>query len=206
MLMVLLIYLLLATPVWGFVTASLTMQDAQAVVGVRMMGMGLMREVEQKREGWLGWRGFQALLRFLKERRSLAMPPAYIRRLVQTIRDTVRVHELEMMLRIGLDEAWSTAIAAGSTHATLNSALGAAQLSAVSRVQIIPDFAATCFCAHLRCIFSVTLGDIMLSVIKTALKSAGRRGDSYGAASHRKPDGYLYGKHPRDGGCEHGHR
>lgn len=206
MLAVMLIYLLMATPVWCFATASLTTHHARAAIGVKMAGLIFIKEIEPKHGEWSAQTGLQALRHFLERRQTSALSSAFVRRLVQSIRHCTHVDELEVALRIGLDEAWSTALATGSAYAAICSALGAVSLSSGARVQIIPDFTASCFCVHLRCIFSVTLGDIMLSVIKTALKSSERREENHGAASHRKPDGHFYGKHPRNGGREYGHR
>ena len=88
---------------------------------------------------------------------------------------TGRFDQAWLQMRIGLEDAGATALAAGALRAGVLSALSLINASGAS-VSILPDFGGTCFLMDVRCIFSCQPGDIMTAVIKTAVKKTGKEG------------------------------
>ena len=84
--------------------------------------------------------------------------------------------QFDVYLRVGMDEAWITALITGASRSL------AASLTAVSdgkmpvRVHVEAAFDEPCFLLASRCIFSVAPGDIMFAVAKAAVKKTRREG------------------------------
>ena len=78
-----------------------------------------------------------------------------------------------------------TAMAVGAVRAGVFAALSAAGVMAYARVSVAPDFEQPGFELQLRCIFSVTLGDIILSAAKKAVKKRGKEGTRWSSTPLR---------------------
>jgi len=83
---------------------------------------------------------------------------------------TGRMEQLAVYMRVGLDDAGQTAMAAGALRALASAALLHAKREAAVDLRITPDFDCASFAAYTRCIFSCQPGDIMLAAIRFALK------------------------------------
>jgi len=86
-----------------------------------------------------------------------------------------RMERAELQMRVGLEGAGETALAAGALRAAVLSALSFADAKK-TQVSIWPEFGGACFSAYACCIFSCPLGDIMTAVIKAAVKKTGKEG------------------------------
>lgn len=84
--------------------------------------------------------------------------------------------QLEIDMRVGLEEAWETAVAAGAARALVFSALSGLGCVPPCDLRIEPDFRAPCLVLNARCIFFVRAGDIMLAVIRNAVKKTQKEG------------------------------
>lgn len=87
-----------------------------------------------------------------------------------------RFERIALHMRLGLEDAAETAVAAGMVRALVLSALSCLGCRADSDVRIAPDFGGAGVAAHARCIFSCQAGDIMFAVIKTAVRKTGKEG------------------------------
>ena len=100
---------------------------------------------------------------------------------------TGRMERLSVHIRIGVGDAALTAVAAGALRALAAAAFERVKRGAQVDLCVAPEFGDASFAAHVRCIFSCQLGDIMLAAIRVALKKrkkkAGER-DWVGKASH----------------------
>ena len=83
--------------------------------------------------------------------------------------------DITLHMRIGTEEAWSTAMAAGMARATLCGALAGLGKAGQSDIRVEPDFASQGVIAVGRCIFSLRVGDIMFAAAKAAVKRRGKR-------------------------------
>lgn len=84
--------------------------------------------------------------------------------------------QLEIDMRVGLEEAWGTAVAAGAARALVFSVLSGLGVVPPCDLRIEPDFRAPCLVLNARCIFFVRAGDIMLAVIRNAVKKTQKEG------------------------------
>ena len=75
---------------------------------------------------------------------------------------------LALDVRVGLDDACETAVAAGAVHAIAAALFAAAAKPQACMLRVTPDFSSVCFCAHGRSIFFCQLGDIMLAALTAA--------------------------------------
>lgn len=87
-----------------------------------------------------------------------------------------RFEQISLHMRLGLEEAWSTAVAAGTVKAGVSALLSALQTDAPCDLRVDSDFRAPCFLMTARCIFSACPGDIMFAVLKAAVKKTGKEG------------------------------
>lgn len=113
-----------------------------------------------------------------KSRRTLRMIKAFL-----WLGRTGCIERLSFDARVGLGDAGETALAAGCLQALAAALFARLNSEAAQEIRVAPDFETTGLCVMLRCIFSCQAGDIMLAVIRTAVKKAGER-DWIGKASH----------------------
>lgn len=85
-----------------------------------------------------------------------------------------RVEGLGLQIRLGLEDAAETAIAAGALAAILSALLAGLGGGMPWALRVTPDFKGAGFAARGHCTFSFQSGDIVAAVMKTALKRAGR--------------------------------
>ena len=113
-----------------------------------------------------------------KKKEGHGKPLRIIRKFLWLAR-TGRMEQLTIRLRVGLDDAGQTAVAAGALRALTSAACLQVGCGAAMDLQVIPDFDCASFAAYGRCIFSCQAGDIMLAAIRTVLKKrkkkAGKR-------------------------------
>lgn len=95
--------------------------------------------------------------------------------LAKNIGHAAHWQEITLHMRIGTQEAWSTAMAAGMARATLCGMLAGLGRAGQSDVRVEPDFASPGLTAAGRCIFSLRVGDIMFAAAKAAVKRRGKR-------------------------------
>ena len=98
-----------------------------------------------------------------------------IRRILWLAR-TGRMECAMLHARIGLNDASQTALAAGALRALACAALLSCAGGARRELRVTADYDAVCFAAYGRCIFSCQAGDIMLAVLKAAVKKIGKEG------------------------------
>lgn len=95
---------------------------------------------------------------------------------LRAVMDAAHWQLLEIDMRVGLEEAWGTAVAAGAVRALVFSVLGGLGRIPPCDLRIEPDFRAPCLVLTARCIFFVRAGDIMLAVIRNAVKKTQKEG------------------------------
>lgn len=83
---------------------------------------------------------------------------------------------LGLDVRLGLGEACSTALAAGTAKAGVSALFSFLNPGAPCDLRIEPDFQSSCFLLSARCIFSACPGDIMFAVLKAAVKKSRKEG------------------------------
>ena len=89
-----------------------------------------------------------------------------------------RFEQLDLKARVGLADAAQTAVAVGACRAVFSSILSA--LTGGKRcVCVAADFERPCFCLDMRCIFSVSPGDMMLAAARAALIKKRREGSGW---------------------------
>ena len=86
----------------------------------------------------------------------------------------VRWGQLDVYLREGTDEAWSTALLAGAARSLAASLLAMTGIPCDVRVEAAFD--EPCFLLAARCIFSAAPGDIMFAVARAAVKKMRKEG------------------------------
>ncbi len=186
MIAVFLVYLLLAAPVRGSVHAAACGLEGEALVGIRLAGVEWVHHTTVT-VGENGWPLSALPIWGAPEQKGRAekkRPSRLAEQLESLVRQTARIDQLQVSLRIGLGDAWQTALAAGGARAAAFSALSFLPAPPDTQVRVIPDFVSPCFCAHLRCIFSITVGDIILKAAHATMKRAARKGKGHGTASH----------------------
>lgn len=95
--------------------------------------------------------------------------------LAKSVFDAAHWQEIRLHIRIGTEEAWSTAVAAGMARATLCGMLAGLGRARQSDICIEPDFASQGLTAACRCIFFLRVGDIMFAAAKAAVKRRGKK-------------------------------
>ena len=186
MFIVMLIYLAMAVPVSGSVHASLSTRQGEALVCLRIAGFDLMKYTGLFDQNTDHEISVQEILMRLKEKREStgSQHQKRSRRIKRFLLQCASVNEININASVGLGEAWSTALAAGSIRAVLFSAFSFLRIAEHTAVYVVPDFSSAGFCVHLRCIFSLSAGDVMFSAIKEALKRAAGKENVHAAASH----------------------
>lgn len=89
---------------------------------------------------------------------------------------SVRWGQLDVYLRAGTDEAWSTALLAGAARSLAASLLAVSGGRIPCEVRVDAAFDKPEFLLASRCIFSAVPGDIMFAVVKAAVKKTRREG------------------------------
>ena len=161
-------------------------RQGAARVHLHIAGIHLMRYTdlfEQEADGAIGATQILEQLKSRRERYSFGR--GRNRKSIEAfLLRCAKIDRIFVRSRVGLGEAWATALAAGSLSASIFSVLVMLRICDRASVSVVPDFSAACFCSHLRCMFSVTAGDIMLSAIKAILGKERRKGNVHAAASH----------------------
>ena len=85
-----------------------------------------------------------------------------------------RLAPVRLAIRLGLDDARYTAVAAGAVRAAVSALL--CGLGTPLELLVEPDFRAPCFLLAAQGIFSARPGDIMFAVLRTALNKKRREG------------------------------
>ena len=185
MFLVMFIYLAMAAPLSGCVNASLSARQGEALVCLRIAGLELMKFTGLFDHETDRGISVEEILSLLKEGKSNGKQRRKrLRSIKRLLFRCARISELNIRGQIGLDEAWNTALAAGSVRAAVYSVLSFLRMAERATVCILPDYSSACFCVHLRCIFSVRAGDLMFSAIKAALQQAAGKEIVHAAASH----------------------
>lgn len=149
-------YLLLSLPVTGSAQAFASEHGGTAVIDLRAAGMCLRLEIK---------------MTFGKKRKGRArgiLTKALLRALI--------LRRLYVNIRVGLGDAWQTALAAGGAKAAVFSLLGALPAPRDTQVIVTPDFVSSGLSVQLRCIFSACAGDIMLAAASAAIKKRRNEG------------------------------
>lgn len=183
MFLVMFIYLAMAAPLNGCVNASLSARQGEAIVCLRIAGIEVMRYLGLFDRDTDRGPSAEEILSLLKERKDSAsgMRKRNVKRFLFRC---AGIDAISVSARVGLEEAWNTALAAGSLRAALFSLMSILRISEHASVFVVPDYSSACFCVHLRCIFSVRVGDLMFSAIKAALQQAAGKEIVHAAASH----------------------
>jgi len=186
MLFVILLYLVMAAPVHGCVNASLCGMQGEAFVRIRFAGFNLIWHTDLINHPKGTDDSAAEILTLLKKRRAERHAHGRRRRrnAEKQLFRCAKMSSFSVAGRIGLGEAWNTALAAGGLSAAVVSALSALHIPSRPQVRIVPDYFHTGACLHLRCIFSVTAGDVILKTISTVVKHAARKERIHAAASH----------------------
>ena len=175
-----LLYFVLSTRVLMDASAGLSGAQGTAALSLRAGGLCL------RFDGVLERAGAQLSLRYqprygermLKEK-TLRARASSLRRSAWAIRAGLRaVHwgQADVYLRVGTDEAWSTALFAGAAR-SLAAALTAASGGRIPcDVRVDASFDEPAFLLTARCIFSAAPGDIMFAVARAAVKKTQREG------------------------------
>ena len=95
---------------------------------------------------------------------------------ISMLRRAAKIGSLDVAARVGTGDAMHTALAAGALQSALLAAMGALGALRDTHVRVMPDFSAPCFVLHVRCIFSVTVGDIILSAAAAARRKKRKEG------------------------------
>lgn len=86
-----------------------------------------------------------------------------------------RVEGLGIQIRLGLEDAAETALAAGALAAALSALLAGLGIRTPWALRVMPDFKDAGFAARGYGAFSFQAGDIAAAVMRTALKRAGKK-------------------------------
>lgn len=143
-------YLMLSLPVTGIFQVFIDEHGGATVADLRAAGLRLRFE-----------RQISVGRREKGRARGIAL---------KALRRVLVVQRVHIRLRIGLGDAWQTALAAGGMKAAAFSLLGALGAPRNTQVIVTPDFVQVGFCLQLRCIFSACAGDIMLAAASEAVK------------------------------------
>jgi len=209
MLVVFFAYLLLTIPFAGTVRAAVYSLDGEAQVALRFAGISLKHDVSLAL-GENGWPLSGAPVWGAPKKRRNEKKGCLMQRLRQmlenTIRDAASIQHLDITLRMGLGEACGTAVAAGGARAAVLSVLSVLPVPRDTMVRVIPDFFSPCFCLHMRCIFALSAGDIILKTAGSVIKRAAEKRFGYAAASHSESHGNVDGKHSGNGRRQYRYR
>ena len=99
-----------------------------------------------------------------------------LRPFAKEVMHRAQAERIQIHLRIGMEEASSTAMASGAARAFLSSLVNSVQGPAPCEVEVEPDFQEPGFVLTARCIFFVRAGDLILAALKTAVKKLQREG------------------------------
>lgn len=175
-----LVYGLLSTRV--MIDAALSVNGAQnaASLAVRAWGLCLRLDGTIEREG-AGIR-----LYFTPRYGSRQFGQRYFRGQARKLRAyswairaamrTVRIGQVDWHMRVGTQEASLTAMIAGGVRSAIASFLAFSAQRPPCDIRIEADFHTPCFVLDARCIFSLVPGDIMIAVVKAAVKKTQREG------------------------------
>lgn len=187
MLLVGIIYLLLCVPVT--VHASVGVNDRQSAcqAALHILGIGL------RFDGIFSGRGIRIRLirRYGGENdtsHEISVSISAFKRIKPYLRSVLgclRFERLNVAMRVGLDDAAHTAVAAGAFRAFAASLFSMLTLTGVSSLNVQADFSAPCFLMTGDCIFQAVPGDIMLAVVKTAVKKTRREGFKWSSTPSR---------------------
>lgn len=178
-LMCMTVYTLLAVRV--VVHADISLNEVQSTVALNLRAWGVCLRMD----GTIAWEGthvhVQRRYAKLKPRRSLWRRPQLedLRKNKWWIAAALRsLHwgAADIYLRSGTDEAWSTALLAGAMRSLAAAFTAVMGQRMPCDVRVDADFDEPGFLLSARCIFSAVPGDIMMAVIKEAVKKTQREG------------------------------
>ena len=89
---------------------------------------------------------------------------------------TLRVGQIDLQARIGLDDAAATALLCGAIFSAGNALTALAGHRTRSDIRVDADYRTPCFTLYARCIFSLVPGDIMFAVAKAAVNMTRKEG------------------------------
>lgn len=175
LILIYLLYLLLCMPIIFDARASLNGVQcaAEATVAAGAVSVGV--------QGVLAPAPGGTLPRFVPrygsvKRRKLSRRTAKLKPMLQMLLDCAHWQHLEVIVRLGTDQADRTAVLCGAVRAAVEgiTAMGRHIPPLVLHVQ--PDFASPCFAMTARCIFFVRAGDIMFAAVRAAVKKTRKEG------------------------------
>ena len=158
-----LIYLVLATPARVFLLFGADGLKGNWAIVVRAAGMSVRFDGRLTR-----WE--TVVSKRITHKNEKGKPTTAKEKMMAAVHRALRMESMDVVARIGLDEAWSTALAVGGLRAAALSALSVWEKGNRLSLQVVPDFSAPCFCVFGACIFSVTAGDIILAAVSAATK------------------------------------
>ena len=174
------LYLLLCLPIT--VRACVGINEVQSSVRASVSMLMLDADFDGVIERRRGVLSLSLSPRYTKNRRPKgSMPKLRIQTLqatrpfVRAVLDTAQWQTLQLRLRLGLEEAWSTAVAAGSVRALVLALLAGLRHVPPCDIHVDADFRAPCLVMTAHCVFSVRAGDVMLAVLRTAARKAKRQ-------------------------------
>lgn len=88
----------------------------------------------------------------------------------------IRFSQVDLHMRVGMEDAAGTALTAGAVRALAAAFLSCMQGVPACDLRVEADFRAPCFLMTAHCIFSARPGDIMIAVVKTAVKKTQKEG------------------------------
>lgn len=96
--------------------------------------------------------------------------------LVRAALRTLRIGQIDLHTRIGLDDAAATAAVCGAVYAAANALAAISGHQPRSFICVDADFSGPCFVLAARCIFSIIPGDTVFAVVKAAAKKTQKEG------------------------------
>lgn len=175
-----LLYTALSTPVLADARVGLNDVQSEAALSLRAYGLSL------RFDGVIERVGTRLQLRYTPRYGRRALGERTLRARLDAMRGNgwmlraamrgVRVGQLDAYLRVGTDEAWSTALIAGAVRSLAASLLAVTGGKAPCDVRVDAAFDRPGFLLTARCIFSAAPGDIMFAVAKEAVKKTQREG------------------------------
>ena len=162
-----LLYLVLSMRV--LVDAALGLSTLQRIVRIRIdvgtFCLCIDKPVLAKRHG-------MPLHRSVKR----AKPLLRLRWLICAVLRTLRWGQIDIRMQLGMQDAAVSAVACGVVQAILTAHLAVLGLAAHSDIRIVPDFTTLCCVVDARCIFSFSLGDIMIAAARAAVRKTKSEG------------------------------
>ena len=156
MILVLAAYSLLALPVHGQIHIKAAGLCARSSIVLRALGVS--------------WRRERPIV--LQGKKTGEKPKGALR----VIKGAAKIQRIFITSRVGTGDAMQTAMAVGAVRAGVFAALGTLGVTAHARVSVLPDYRKPGFELHACCIFSMTLGDIIYSAAREAVKKRGKEG------------------------------